>query len=187
MDDEAEDMTPHLHIIGVDPGGGTGVARLTVPRASIFGDDMPEIWDTEFRKFNGPEVEQVMNIARFVRETQSLDYKTGPAILSEQWDDDPTFNSTDQEALSPCRINAMLQMMHHLTTMHGTVSVQWLGDATLNFQPRALAMQTFTDDMLKQRGLYGSDKDIKAAVKHALTGLRRAAQNQKFARQLWPN
>jgi hypothetical protein len=181
-----EDMTPHLHIIGLDPGGKTGLARFTIPRASIFGDDMPEIWDTDFKLFAGPETEQCLNIARYVRETQSLDYKTGPAILSEAWDSDPTFNSTDPEVLSPCRINAMLQLLHYQTNIPSGMVVQWLGDATLNFQPRALAMQAYPDEKLKRLGLYGNQKDIRAACKHALTGLKRATQNEKFARKLWP-
>lgn len=182
----AQDMTPHLHIIGCDPGGKTGIARLTVPRASIFGDDIPEIWDMDFKLFAGPEPEQVLNIARYVREVQSLDYKTGPAIVSEAWYNDPMFKSSDPEALSPARINAMLQLLYYQTHMDSGVTVQWLGDATLTFQDRSMGLR-IKDEKLKAQGLYGTQKDIRAATKHALMMLSRARQNPKLAKKLWPN
>ena len=178
--------TPHLHIIGVDPGGKTGIARFTIPRYSIFGDEPAEIWDMEFKLFAGREPEQVLNIARYVREVQSLDYKTGPAIVCEGWYNDPNFKSSDPEALSPVRIGAMLTLLHHQTNMEGSVKVLWLGDATLTFQDRSIAMSTYPDDKLKQKGLYGNQKDIRAATKHAMTMLKRAKNNPELAEKLWP-
>lgn len=171
-------MTPDLHIIGVDPGGTTGICRITIPRLSIFGDANPEIKEWDFFALNGPEPKQATEIARYARETQSLAYLVGPAIVSEAWDQDPEFKSTDQEALSPCRINAMLQLLEY----QGKI-----GDSTLTFQPRAMAMQTATDERLKKWGMYVKHKDIRAAVRHAITMLRRARQNPELAVKLWPN
>lgn len=171
-------MTPELHIIGIDPGGTTGVTRITIPRLSIFGNQAPEIIEWDYFAVNGTEPKQAVEIARYARETQSLAYLVGPALLSEAWDQDPDFKSTDSEPLSPVRINAMLRLLdyQHL-----------LGDSTLNFQPRALAMQFATDERLKKRGLYVDHKDIRAATRHAITGLRRARENPEFASILWPN
>lgn len=169
--------TKHLHIIGIDPGGKTGLCRFTIPRACIFSNAPSEIWEQEFRLFAGPEPEQALNIARYVRETQSLDYKTGPALIPEGWYQDPQFKSTDPEVLSPVRIGAMLVLLQ----CQGL-----LGDATITFQDRSIAMSTATDDRLKSWNLYGNQKDIRAATKHAITALRRARQNQEFARKLWP-
>lgn len=170
-------MTPELHIIGVDPGGTTGVCRITVPRQSIFGDWDPEIIEWDYFAISGPEPKQAIEIAGYAREVQSLDYKVGPAVISEAWDQDPGFKSTDPEALSPCRINAMLILLMHQ---------KMFNDATLTFQPRSLAMGTFTDERLKKRRMYVDHKDIRAATKHALMGLRRAHENPEFAAQLWP-
>ncbi len=175
--------TSHLHIIGCDPGGKTGLARFTIPRDSIFGNEPAEIWDMDFKLFAGPEPEQVLNIARYTRETQSLDYKTGPALVVEGWYNDPSFKSSDPEALSPVRIGAMLTfLMFNNDKTHTAL----LGDATLTFQDRTIAMTTMTDERLKKRNLYGNQKDIRAATKHALTALRRAKQDPEFARTLWP-
>lgn len=171
-------MTPELHLIGVDPGGTTGVTRITIPRLSIFGSQQPEILEWDYFALNGPEPKQVTEIARYARETQSMSYKIGPAIVSEAWDQDPTFKSTDPEALSPCRINAMLELL----LFQGK-----LADATLIFQSRTMAMQTATDERLKKWRMYVAHKDIRASTRHAITALRRARQNPELADKLWPN
>ncbi|HEX4714325.1 MAG TPA: hypothetical protein VH164_05295, partial [Ktedonobacteraceae bacterium] len=159
-------MTPELHIIGFDPGGTSGVTRLTFPRLSVFGDEPPEILEWDYFALSGPEPKQATELARYAREVQSLSYKVGPAIVSEAWDQDPKFKSTDPEALSPVRINAMLELLE----FQGR-----LGDASLNFQPRAMAMQTATDERLKKWRLYVAHKDIRASTRHAITALRRAS------------
>lgn len=170
-------MTPELIIIGIDPGGTTGFCRITIPRLSIFGNQAPEIIEWDYGTFQGPEPKQAQEIARYAREQQGLTYKVGPAILSEAWTQDQSFKSTDPEALSPCRINAMLEMEKHLGLFE---------DATLNYQNRTMRL-TMTEERLRSRGMYVEHKDIRAATQHALTGLRRAHENPEFALKLWPN
>lgn len=178
-------MSPrYIHVIGIDPGGTTGWCRITVPRTSIFPgtsvfeDDAREIHEWDYGVFTGPEPKQAMEIARLVVETQSLDYGIGPAVVPEAWDQDEKFKSKDPEALSPCRIGAMLTLLHYQKR---------LGDATLTFQSRAMAMSTATDERLRAWRIYVEHKDIRAAVKHAITSVRRAAENWEFAKLLWPN
>lgn len=169
--------TRHLHILGIDPGGTTGWVLLTVARAAIFADEEPGILEWDYGELNGPEPGQSIAIARMAREIQGLDYKTGPAILSEQWDIDPSFKSTDQERYSPVRINAQLQLLDYENRM---------GDSTLHFQSRSQAFRV-TDERLGHHGLYvEGSKHIRAATKHAITGLRRARESRKFALELWP-
>jgi hypothetical protein len=170
--------TPHLHVIGIDPGGTTAYCRITVPRLCIFGDEEADILEWDYGEWYAAEPAMSLEVARLVREVQGLDYKTGPAVVAEQWDIDPSFKSTDQETYSPVRINAQLEFLHWEGRM---------GDATLTFQSRTIAFGTFTDARLKKRGLYveGSDH-IRAATKHALTALRRARENVQFAHELWP-
>ena len=170
--------TKNLHVLGIDPGGETGWCWLTVRRAAIFGPENPDVLEWDYGTFNGPEPGQSIAISRKAREIQSLDYKTGPAIMSERWDIDPAFKSTDQETFSPVRINAQLQLLHYEKRM---------GDATLHFQGRAQAFHTYTDERLKRLGLYVPGPDhIRSATKHALMALRRARERRDFALELWP-
>jgi hypothetical protein len=172
-------MAPrHLHLIGIDPGGTTGYCRLTIPRESIFGDAPSELWERDYGEFQGSEEEQAVDIATWVREVEGLDYPNGPAIVTEAWDQDPTFKSTDPAALAPARINAML----HLLKFMGKLS-----NATLTEQSRVLAKSTATDERLKAWGLYTSGSPHERdAHRHAITALRRARNNSDFAKELWP-
>jgi hypothetical protein len=172
-------VAKHLHVIGVDPGGSTGWARLTIPRACVFGDELepPEIIERDYGEFHGAEPEQAIALARYVRATQSLDYKIGPALVVEAWDIDPKFRSTDPETLSPVRLGAMLLLLQHQDL---------LGDSTLTFQGRALAKSTMTDERLHKLHLYVASDHIRDAHRHALTALRRARENEEFAGKLWP-
>lgn len=169
----------NLHIIGIDPGGTTGWARLTVPRVSVLSGQPGEILEWDYGELQGTEPSQVRSLLRIARETQSLDYGVGPALLVEAWDQDPRFKNTDPEALSPARIGAMLAFCEECYP-------ELLGDAKLNFQSRVLAKTTMTDERLKRHGLWvpGSDH-IQAAIRHAVTGLRRAKSSYAIAASFW--
>lgn len=170
--------TKHLHLLAIDGGGETGWCRLTVLRASIFGDEDPSVIEWDYGTFNGPEPGQAIAIARLARETQGLDYKTGPAIIAERWDIDPSFKNTDPEVMSPVRINAQLELLQYERRM---------GDSTLHFQSRALAFHTYTDERLRRLELYVPGPDhIRSATKHALMGLRRAREKREIGLKLWP-
>ena len=174
---EGEMTTKELQVLAYDPGGTTGWVLLVVSRLAIFGDEEPAILEWDYGELNGPEPQQSIQIARLAREFQGLAYKTGPAVVGEQWDIDATFNSTDQESYSPVRINAQVQLLHY----EGR-----LNDATLHFQSRSLAFRR-TDDYLRRQGLYvEGSTHIRAAAKHAITILRRAREKRAFAHELWP-
>jgi hypothetical protein len=168
----------YLHVLGIDPGGTTGWYNITVPRDCMYGDAPSQIIEHDWGEFTGSEAHQAIEISRLAREIQSLDYKTGPALIVEAWDQDPRFNSTDPEALSPVRIGAQLELLREQ---------KQLGDATLHFQSRSLAFSTATDDRLRRWGLWvkGSDH-VRAALRHAITALRRARENPDFIKELWP-
>jgi hypothetical protein len=171
-------MTPELHIVGIDPGGTTGWCQLTIPTKSIFGDEPGAIVEWDYGEFTGPEPKQAIAIGSLVRTIQSLAYKTGPALVCEDWDSDPRFKTTDPEALSPVRLGAMLKLLGEQ---------KLLGDATLTFQGRSLAFSTATDARLKAWGLYVAGSDhIRAATRHAITMLRRAKAQPVLAAALWP-
>jgi hypothetical protein len=167
----------NIHVIGVDPGGTTGWARMTVPRLSLFGDQGGEVIEWEYGEFSGSEYKQAGALARLARETQSLAYKIGPAIVVEDWDIEPVNRTTDPSSLSPVRIGAMLvyaQACGHLS------------DARVLFQGRTLAKGHMTDERLKEAGFYvkGSDH-VRDATRHALTFLRRAKHDRELRESAW--
>jgi len=169
----------NIHLMGIDPGGTTGWYNLTVPRNCIFGDAPSAILEHDWGEFTGPEPRQAIEIARLAREIQGMDYKVGPALVIEQWDQDPTFKSTDPEALSPVRLAAMLELLKEQ---------KQLGDSSLVYQSRTLAFGTVTDERLKRWRLWVSGSDhVRAALRHGITALRRARENPEFAERLWPS
>ena len=171
--------TVNLHVLGIDPGGTTGWCLLTTLRSAIFMEAEPVIVEWDYGELTGPEPKQSLEIAQMCREIQGLDYKTGPAVVAEQWDADPNFHSTDQEQYSPIRINAQLQLLHYQGKM---------GDSTLTFQSRTIKTgKGVRDDKLKRLGIYvPGSKHIQDATKHALNALRRARENRDFGLALWP-
>lgn len=171
-------MTPEIHIVGIDPGGTTGWCRLTIPTRSIFGSEPGGILDWDTGEWRGDENKQADAICEFARTTQSLAYRIGPALVVEQWDHDPSFNNADEEPYSPLRIGAKLGYARHLGKM---------GDSTLNWQGRTQAKSTATDVRLREWGLYtkGSDHE-RDATRHAITALRRAKTDPRWAARLWP-
>lgn len=174
-------MSPSLiHILGIDPGGTTGFALLTVSRQAVFGDQPGAITEFDYGEITGDENEQVLAIARKSREIQNLDYQVGPAIIIEDFDVDKV-RTTDAEVLfSPVRIAAKMGMVRYMGKL--------FGDATLTLQSRAMAKSTATDERLKTWGLYDahSGDHARDAMRHAVTALRRAASKPEFRAALWP-
>lgn len=186
-------MITVLHVLGIDPGKTTGWCRITIPYKSIYGDDPSQILEWDTGEFHKSENEQVDAICSLARTTQSLAYLTGPALVVscqsyditstppalvvEDWDQDPSFKSTDTEALSPVRLGAALSYAVHLGKA---------GDSHIVFQGRSLAKSTATDERLKAWGMYtvGSDHE-RDATRHAITALRRAKANPAFRDDLW--
>lgn len=170
-------MVKNLNLLGIDPGGTTGWALFVVPRASIYGRGPSQILEWDYGELSGREEEQVKDICRLAIATQSMDYKVGVAVVTEDWDQDPKFKSTDREALSPVRIGAMLRYAQFCNQMH---------DSRVIMQGRVIAKETFTDERLKQAKYYveGSDH-IRDAIRHGLTALRRAKASAAFREQCW--
>lgn len=168
---------PELKILGIDPGGTTGWARLVVPRKSIYGDEPRRIIEWEWGEVYGPEEKQVDELAGLVRATQGLSYQVGPAVVVEDFDIEPHNRTRDREMLSPVRIAAMLRYAQHLGKLQ---------DAQIVMQGRQLAKGTATDDRLRHWGLYikGSDH-ARDAMRHAITALRRASENPAFLEKMW--
>jgi hypothetical protein len=176
-----------IHVLGLDPGGTTGWCRLTIPRLSLFGKQPSEIVEWDYGEFAGDEIEQVFQICRLAREVQGLSYRLGPALVIEDWDSDPSFKTTDPQALSPVRIGAMLRFAIGLGHMQNGLAVRMLEDATLTFQGRTIAKSTATDDRLEAWGLYtAGSPHVRDATRHAVVALRRARSSAELRASMWP-
>jgi hypothetical protein len=162
-------VATNIHLMGIYPNEVTAWALFTVPRESIFGYSDPEIVEWDYGKFDGDDVTQAQELARLVREVQSLDFKLGVAMITKAWDG-------DQDDISPVRLGAMLLLLQRQ---------KQLGDSTITFQSWQLS-ESVTDERLKRIGLYVADDNIRAATRHAITGLRRANEHPEFAAKLWP-
>lgn len=179
--DLGDAVIKELKVIGIDPGGTTGYCIIWVPRECIYDPNKypAEILEVRTGELGGDEVKQAQDLGGLARSTQGLDYRVGPALVVEDWDQDPRFHSTDPEALSPVRIGAMLR--------YAKMRKELL-DSRLLFQSRTLAKSTFTDERLHAAHMYTKGSDhIRDATRHALTALRRARTNKEFRMQMWLN
>lgn len=170
-----------IHVLGIDPGITTGWCLITVPRACIFGNEESKVLEWDYGEVTGSEPEQVVKLARLMREIQSLDYKVGPAVIVEDFTIQPHMVSTDPEVLAPVRIAAMIFYAAHRGEC---------GDSRIILQNRQIAKETMNDDRLRRSGYWveGSDH-IRDATKHAITALRRASaaspSGRAFRAEMW--
>ena len=165
------------HVIGIDPGGTTGWALLTVDVRMLTGEMQSKILAWDYDEITGDENEQVNALCRLAREVQGLTYKIGPALVVEDFDVQPYNPTTSPEMLSPVRLAAKLDY----AAFRGE-----LGDCKIVMQGRRMAKDTATDHRLHKWGLWveGSD-DIRDAVRHAMTALRRARDDEEFRQKMW--
>jgi hypothetical protein len=166
---------PHLHVLGIDPGGTTGWALLTVPRGSIYGTERGRFIGHDWGQFYGAEPDQAEAICRLVREIQSLDYKIGPAVVIEDFQ--LNTHVRGEELLSPVRLAAMIRYASHLRR---------LGDARVILQHRQIAKTTATDERLQAWGLYHKGEEhARDATRHAVTAIRRAKASPELRSEMW--
>lgn len=168
-------VTPHLHVLAIDPGGTTGWAHFIIPRKSMFGNEPSEVLDWGTGEIYGSEDEQAIKIARMAREIQSLSYRIGPAVVIEDFDFGAPFR--DKAVYSPVRIAAKIKLLHHMGLMD---------DSRVVMQSRSIAKEHMTDERLRMSGFWVPGPDHQRdAVRHALTVLRRAKQKHSIRDKLW--
>jgi hypothetical protein len=167
-----------IHVIGVDPGVTTGWARVTIPRKCIWGDEPTSIISWETGQLRGRISDQVWELARLARQTQSLAFKIGPALVVEDFDFGRPLK--DPEVYTPVYFAQQLHFIAEKTAL--------LNDARVFLQSRALAKGTFTDERLGAAGVFarrGQTDHERDALRHALTALRRAKTSFPVRSALW--
>lgn len=167
-----------LPLISADPGEGTGIVLLTVPREEVF-DDAPYgglrvIWYEEIIGAEDEQADQIMDLCWEVRER----YRGHFPLLLEDFS--LRKFSRDAALLTPVRLNAKIEYGVHLA------ADDWLDAVTVFKQPAALAMDTIPDQRLKDYGLYAvGQKNARMAMAHALTFLRRARESASLRKKAW--
>jgi len=164
----------HLHVLGLSLGTVTGWFRITVPRASIFGDERPKFLTLVYDEIDGTESEQVVKIARLAREIEGLDYKIGPAIIIEDFD---PVEVDELDDLYRFRIGAMLDFVKEQTNL--------LSFAQLYHQNWEIASD-IDDKVLRRHGMWTPEEHIRAAARQGMMILRRARRDEDLAAILWP-
>lgn len=167
-----------IHVIGIDPGVTTGWARLTVPRLSIFGGEPSRLISWETGTWRGRVSDQVWTACEFARQTQSLAYKIGPALVVEDFDFGRPL--TDPEVYTPVYFAQQLKFCAEKTAL--------LNDAHIFMQKRATAKGTMTDERLQAIGVWqtrGQQDHERDALRHALMALRRAKKSLKVRLAMW--
>lgn len=167
-DNRAETSDNSLYRLDAfDPGGRTGVATFILDWSQEIGSPLGRIRSWRTCLIEGNDIEQ----ARLIRPYMNNDpFHLGrQVILSEDFILD-TFSS-DRDLLSPVRRNAV---------------IEWFCfDFKIPFvtQPREIAMSTATNERLQRWGFYINQKDVRAAVKHGLTFIRRCHDDRKLRQQ----
>jgi hypothetical protein len=167
-----------IHVLAFDPGVTTAWARITVPRLSIWGDLPSKIIKWETGQIRGRISDQVWEACRLARETQSLSYKIGPAVVIEDFDFGRPLK--DPEVYTPVYFAQQMTFCFERTAL--------TNDAKMILQGRDIAKGTFTDERLEASGVFLSRNQSdheRDALRHALTALRRAKKSFKFRCAMW--
>ncbi|HXS25765.1 MAG TPA: hypothetical protein VN719_16135 [Gemmatimonadales bacterium] len=167
-----------IHVLGIDPGVTTGWARITVPRLSIWGSEPSKICSWKTGQLRGRISDQVWAMCEIIRETQSLAYKLGPAVVTEDFDFGRPLK--DPEVYTPVYFAQQLRFCFERTAL--------CNDARLVMQGRDIAKSSFDDARLAAAGLWaarGQTDHERDALRHALTALRRAKRSFNLRCEMW--
>lgn len=150
-----------------DPGGRTGIATFILDWSQEIGSSFGRIRSWNTKLIEGSDRQQNIMMHSYL---QADPFHLGKhVVLSEDFILD-TFSS-DRELLSPVRRNAVLEW--HCQELH----------IPFVTQPREIAMSTATNERLQRWGFYTKQKDVRAAVKHGLTFIRRCHDDRKLRQQ----
>lgn len=167
-----------MSVMGLDPGGTTGISIITVPIDSITGDAPAEIARWEYGELYGPMPSQVAKLSEWVLKCAPSSGLIRPILAIEEFDLDPKqYHSRNRELLSPVRTIGAIEYAN---------DCNHFGNVVIALQSRGLTKSTATDDRLKAWGLYtpGSEH-VKDATRSAITMIRRLKGNPKLRKDTW--
>jgi hypothetical protein len=171
-------LTQYLPLLAVDPGEGTGVALVTVPRTTIFDqapyDGVNVVWYDEIVGPENDQTDHLAGIVRYVLINQRMPYC--PVVLE---DFILRKFTADRALLTPVRLNAKIDYRLSRDNLPGM--------SEIFYQSSGMAMDTIPEDRLKDYGLYAKgQKNARMAMCHALTFLRRARDKKLIREAAWP-
>lgn len=161
-------VAPYYRLDSFDPGGATGVVTFIIDWAQEIGNPLSRIlrWNTHL--IEGNDREQNSKILSYLVNNP---YKNRHAVVSEDFILD-TF-TMDRDLLSPVRRNAVLDWFCQVNKI------------PLHYQTREMAMSTATNERLTKWNFYVTQKDVRAAVKHGLTFIRRCHNDQELRKEFF--
>lgn len=176
----------YLEIIGIDPGGKTGVSILSIP--SIIGNK--PFWDQPLELILSKRISWVhFEVDTRAQEElacwalgEKLASHPAAAIVCESFILRPQRRESSEELLSPVRIIARLKAR------------MWLEGRLVHEQSPAQAKTTCTDDRLKLWKVYTPEGGLghaRDADRHVILFLRRVLDHSATGRRLrqvaWPH
>lgn len=165
-------------ILGCDGGRTSGLSMLTVPRASLFGDEPGKILTHDSWETTGSLRMQVRQAASLALRASAFfpclivceDFDLGGNRLSGA--------ASEADVIASARYGAALEY---------AVRSGQADSARLIFQGRTIAMTTATDPRLKKWNMYdvGSSDHKRDATRHAITVIRRLASGSIDPESIW--
>lgn len=167
-----------LWVLGVDPGRTTGLCLISIPRASILGDENGAIMSRHTWELTGSMRQQIRNITSVALR---VGMATSPClIVCEDFDlggNKLSGSASEADVIIPARMGAALQ--HAVECGHAD-------NAVLAFQGRTIAFTTAKDERLKKWGMWDVGSDHKRdATRHAITMIRRISSGSVLASDIW--
>jgi hypothetical protein len=164
-----------LPLIGVDPGGTTGIVVLRVPWDWVFAPaehENPYAAIEIVEYIQVPEDEAVAAVERLYLLIRLTYPGAFPLVLE---DFVLRVNTASRDLLSPVRVNAAIEeRMKPLTLVR------------VYKQMPSEAKGTVTNDRLRRWGMYRRGKPhSRDALRHGVHFLRRARESKKLAKEAW--
>lgn len=171
-----------LPIIGIDPGGTTGLSLLVLKK-NIFSRD---VFSFRFDTILGQKVmweHSEINCFNFENEATYIigalfDSWPSAVIVCEDFILRPNRNERGRDLLSPVRMNAKLEWY------------LWTKGRRMHFQSPSAAKTAITDERMKLWNCYSRDGGLihaRDADRHVLLFIRRCIQTPGLRKIAWPS
>jgi len=170
----ADGMIP---LVGIDPGGTTGLCAAAVPRGTIFADDpyagVSILWYDQVTGNEQEQVAKIIGLARWI----SMEYGGLFPLVIESFT--LRMFSQDESLVSPVRIIAGVKQELRAENLSPA-------PAYLFQQSPSTAKTVCPDRRLKQWDLYwGGQQHARDALRHVVTFLRRAKERENLRQMAW--
>jgi hypothetical protein len=168
-----------LPVLGIDPGGTTGVVLVSVPAVTMYGDPRAPYAGIEIHRYEqitGEEESQAAEILAIVREVAAgVSFKL-PVVIE---DFSLRIFSRSESLLSPVRMLGLIQTGMRAWDPENV-------EHQIFMQQPATAKRIVTDSRLERWGLYVPGmQHARDGLRHAVTLLRRCSESEQIRDLAW--